>query len=231
MSAGRILIRAAVVLGVAAVAVLIVIKVQHASVTLTGVLLRQGPDPQKQLPVPNANITATEGDRSVEGKSDASGLFRLKLPNGGWREQAVKLTFRHSDYEPTTFTPPLDGELFIVRMKQIPSQTSQTATVATPEIVIKDVRVRYAEKSLSTVDVGSTAKTFTVPNIGNVPCGGKPPCSPDGRWKAAIGAITIDAGEGQQLTNTRVSCIAGPCPFTKVETAATAQPGRTALVR
>ena len=125
--------------------------------------------------------------------------------------------------------PPLDGELFIVRMNPIPSRIGTGA--ARREIVIKDVRVRYAEKSLSTIDVGSTAKTFTVPNIANVPCGGKPPCSPDGRWKAAIGAITIDAGEGQQLTNTRVSCIAGPCPFTKVETGATAQPGRTALVR
>jgi hypothetical protein len=228
MDAGRIVIRAAVALSVAAVAALIVVKVRHASVTLTGVLLRQDPDPKKQLPIPNAKVIATEGDRAVEGKSEASGLFRLKLPNGGWREQPVELTFRHPDYESTTFAPRLDGELFIVRMKPIPSQTG---TGAAPEIPIKDVRVRYAEKTLSTVDVGSTAKTFTVPNIGNVACGGKAPCSPDGRWKAAVGAITIDAGEGQQLTNTRVSCIAGPCPFTKVETGAVVEPGRTAVVR
>ena len=58
----------------------------------------------------------------------------------------------------------------------------------------------------------------------------KPPCSPDGKWKASMGSITMDAGEGQQFDNARVSCIAGPCPFTRIETGAIPRPGRKITV-
>jgi hypothetical protein len=100
-----------------------------------------------------------------------------------------------------------------------------------PPMLIKDARVRYSEKTLSTVNVGSVARTFTVANTGGVPCGSKPPCSPDGKWKATQSGITLDAGEGQQFENARVSCIAGPCPFTRIDTGAAPQPGRTIAVR
>jgi hypothetical protein len=50
-----------------------------------------------------------------------------------------------------------------------------------------------------------------------VPCKGQNPCSPDGLWKAAIGSASLDAGPGNEFRNARVSCIAGPCPFTKIE--------------
>jgi hypothetical protein len=101
---------------------------------------------------------------------------------------------------------------------------------AVHEITVKDVRIRYAEKTSNSVNVGSTAKTFAVPNTGNVPCANHPPCSPDGKWKAAIGGVTIDAGAGQQFDNARVSCIAGPCPFTRIENGAAPRPGRTIAV-
>jgi hypothetical protein len=65
--------------------------------------------------------------------------------------------------------------------------------------------------------VGSAVKTFEVANTGNVPCKKRPPCSPDGKWKAAIGSASLDAGEGNEFRNARTSCIAGPCPFTKIE--------------
>ena len=120
------------------------------------------------------------------------------------------------------------GDLYVVRMKPVPAQAA--APPGVHEITVKDVRVRYSEKTSNTVNVGSTAKTFTVPNTGNVPCAGHAPCSPDGKWKAAVGGVTIDAGQGQQFQNARVSCIAGPCPFTKIETGAIPTPGRTITV-
>ena len=123
----------------------------------------------------------------------------------------------------------MNGELYIARMTPIPVQAA--GPLAVKEIRIKDVRVRYAEQTSSTVNVGSAAKTFAVPNIGNVPCGNKPPCSPDGKWKASMGSITMDAGAGEQFNNARVSCIAGPCPFTNIETGAIPRPGRTITVR
>jgi hypothetical protein len=65
--------------------------------------------------------------------------------------------------------------------------------------------------------VGSAVKTFEIENKGDVPCQRQPPCSPDGKWKAAIGTTTVDAGVGNQFRNIRASCIAGPCPFTRIE--------------
>jgi len=67
------------------------------------------------------------------------------------------------------------------------------------------------------LNVGSAVKTFEVQNKGNIPCRNQHPCSPDGRWKAALGAATLDAGVGNQFRAPRASCIAGPCPFTRIE--------------
>ncbi len=78
------------------------------------------------------------------------------------------------------------------------------------------------------VNVGSAVKTFEAVNAGNQPCKGHKPCSPDGKWKAAIGSAVIDAGNGNEFHNARVSCIAGPCPFTRIEDDVTrAPPSRT----
>ena len=48
-------------------------------------------------------------------------------------------------------------------------------------------------------------------------CKGQHPCSPDGKWKAALGSGSLDAGPGNVFRDARVSCIAGPCPFTRIE--------------
>ena len=52
-----------------------------------------------------------------------------------------------------------------------------------------------------------------------VPTGtnGGPSCSPDGKWKASVGSVSLDAGADNEFRNARLSCIAGPCPFTQVE--------------
>jgi hypothetical protein len=231
MSGRRVAILAAIAVIAGVVAAVIVVRVRKRSVTITGVVLRQDPDPRKQLPIPEVKITATEGERSVQGESDTAGLFRLQLPNGGWREQPVSLAFRNPGYQPVEITPPLKGELYVVRMTPIPAQAAIPGGAQIAIIAIKDVRVRYTEKTSNSVDVGSAAKTFTVPNIGNVPCGAKPPCSPDGKWKASTGGVTMDAGAGQQFDQARVSCIAGPCPFTTIESGGIPRPGRTITVR
>jgi hypothetical protein len=223
----RVVIWAAAALMAGVLAAAIVVKVRHRSVTLTGVVLRRDADPRKQLPIPGVKITATEGERSAGAETDAAGLFQLKLANGGWRDQPVSLQFLTAGYQTIEIAPKMNGELYIVRMKPV---APQAAVPGAAEIAIKDVRVRYSEKTSSSVDVGSAAKTFTVPNTGNVPCQGRAPCSPDGKWKASVGGITMDAGEGQEFNNARVSCIAGPCPFTEIETGAIPRPGRTITV-
>jgi hypothetical protein len=60
-------------------------------------------------------------------------------------------------------------------------------------------------------------RTFDIVNAGNMLCNKRPPCSPDGKWKATSTTLPLDAGEGNEFRNPRISCIAGPCPFTKVQ--------------
>jgi hypothetical protein len=95
-----------------------------------------------------------------------------------------------------------------------------------PGIPISDVRLRYTESERTSSDTGSALKTFEVANTGNVPCNGRPPCSPNGKWKAAIGGASLDAGEGNEFHEARVSCVAGPCPFTRIEHDGYSQGGR-----
>ena len=72
-------------------------------------------------------------------------------------------------------------------------------------------------KATTTINVGSTAKILEVVNSLYVPCDARRPCSPDGKWKAAIGSLSLDAGESQQLRECKSSSPHGPRPFTKVE--------------
>ncbi|HEX5229521.1 MAG TPA: carboxypeptidase regulatory-like domain-containing protein [Bryobacteraceae bacterium] len=216
-----------------AIAVTLIIKLRPHSLTLTGVVIAQDADPRKQVPIGDVKITASDGVQSAATQSDASGLFRVKLTNSGWRDRTVTLTFQHSDYRMTEITPSAkqetDRELYVVRL---PPNVPLAVTPANfHQTTIKDVRVRYAEKTSNNVNVGSTAKTFTVDNIANVPCHDRPPCSPDGHWKASQGGVTIDAGAGQEFDNARVSCIAGPCPFTRIVSGTAPHPGRTATVQ
>src|SRR5579875_3286859 len=39
----------------------------------------------------------------------------------------------------------------------------------------------------------------------------------DGKWKAAQRSVSFDAGQKSAFREVRLSCIAGPCPFTKIQ--------------
>ena len=96
--------------------------------------------------------------------------------------------------------------------------------------VISNMRVRYTVNSQRDENVGSAVTTFQVINRGNVLCDHQSPCSPDGFWKAATESVKLDAGTGNQFRDTRVSCIAGPCPFTRIEPTVYAEAGRIMTV-
>jgi len=224
----RRVLTAAIALALIAIAIVVVVRLRHPTVALTGVVLRQDADPRKQLPIPDAEVTASNGIQTAQGKSDASGLFLLKLPNEIWRERPVSLVFRHPGYEPLEMTVSMAGNLYVARMTPLPSLMPATGM---HEEMVKDVRVRYSEKTANTVNVGSIARTFTAPNTGDIACANQPPCSPDGRWKASDAGVNIDAGAGQMFENARVSCIAGPCAFTKIESGAAPPSGPNIQVR
>jgi hypothetical protein len=192
--------------------------------SLVGAVLTSDKDPRKQLPVPDVEITAEAEGTAVQAKSDSSGFFRLNWPSKVWRDEQVTLRFRHPDYQLLLeITGPLTDQLYIARMM---SSSVRNVELDRPEVTLADIRVRYSVKATTTINIGSTAKTLEVFNTGNVPCEVPSSCSPDGKWKAAIGTLSLDAGEGQEFQNVRVSCIAGPCPFTKIESDAFSSGGR-----
>jgi len=202
-------------LGVLALVLKLELPLIKGERSISGAVLVASADPRKQLPVPDAEISARAGGRMAYARSDASGFFRLNWRAGVWPGETLTIEFRRPGYQPLEITQRVGNQLYIARMTPAPSVRPESQAA---EISVADVRVRYSVKATTTVEIGSTAKTFEVFNTANVPCKG-PPCSPDGKWQAATGSISLNAGDGHAFQDVRVSCIAGPCPFTKVETA------------
>lgn len=183
--------------------------------SLQGAVLERNSDPRKESPIADAEVTASIGSTSGSARTDSSGYFTIPLRRWIRRGQSIRLVFRHPGYETLDLNEAVGDKLYVVHMALVPSRVQPNTK--RPITRIANVKIRYSMKTTASVNVGSAVKTFEVVNIGNVPCIGRRPCSPDGKWKAAIGSITLDAGEGNEFRNARLSCIAGPCPFTKVE--------------
>jgi hypothetical protein len=206
-----------VVAGVVLLAVLGFLYYRHLRqpLTITGAIVVQDADFRKQLPIAGVEVRLLSGLTKGPVKSDPSGFFSLRLFKKVRRGQPITLQFRHPNYQPLDLNEIAGDKLYIVHM--VPLARNTPNTPARPAIVIANVRARYSTKTQSSVNVGSAVKTFEVENVGNVPCGRHPLCSPDGKWKAAEGSVALDAGPGNEFHNTRLSCIAGPCPFTAVD--------------
>ncbi len=219
-----IAISASVFVLVAALWIALSIVRKHRRVTIVGAVLRQDVDPNKQSPITGVKITAITGATQSNATSDQLGQFTLILPKGFRRRQAITLEFQHGDYQPLKLEDFIGDKLYIARL--VPVNKSVRDDGRPPQQTIANVRVRYLVKTTTTADIGSAVKTFEVINKGNIPCRGGAPCSPDGKWRANIAATQLDAGEGNEFRNIRVSCIAGPCPFTKIEREVVTDDGR-----
>jgi hypothetical protein len=205
---------AAVAVAAAVVAGIVWSRIPRAQpVTLKGVVIRQETDPNKEQPIAEAQIIASGGMATGTTQSDAAGYFSVTLRPGVTPGEPITLSFAHGGYRPLILENVHPGGLIVARMLPL-SRAPHPPPVPT-KAVIANVAVRYSQKTTSALNVGSAVRTFQVVNTGNVPCHGHQPCSPDGEWKAAVGSISLDAGEGNQFRNPRVSCIAGPCPFTR----------------
>jgi hypothetical protein len=215
-----------VVAAVIAGTVIIVHEVSRRGLvhTLTGVVLAENTDPAKQIGIPHVYVTAVGRTGEASAESDDSGFFRIALPEGLWLGESVQLSLQHPGYQPVELKERIFNQLWVARLAPVPPKTEVAAKG--PGVILSDLRVRYLTKGATITAVGSMVRTFQVVNQGNVPCQGHSPCSPDGRWRAAIDGLKVDAGEGQEYRNARVSCIAGPCPFARIETDNFSQGGR-----
>jgi hypothetical protein len=202
--------------------VFLVLRLRHQSITIQGAVVIGDTDPRKELPVADVEVMAAKGAADAPTRSDASGLFSLKLRKWVRKGQPLTLRFHHAGYEPLELTEVAGDKLYVARLVPIEKKADHG-----PKTVIGNVRVRYSVKATRTLNVGSAVKTFEVKNTANVPCRNQAPCSPDGKWKAAIGSVSLDAGLGNEFRNVRVSCFAGPCPFTKIESEDFSKPSQT----
>ena len=217
MTSGRkIVIWALAIAGLAGALAAVLVAIHKAQpITIKGAVLSQDPDPQKQLPIADVEITGTDGSTVRSAESDSSGFFSLTLRRGLRRRQPLTLHFRHPGYQPLDLNEFVSDQIYLARMVPISHETHVQSDHT--DVAVSNIRVRYSVKTTTEADVGSAVKTFQVANVGDVPCKGRHPCSPDGKWKAALSSSSLDAGDGNEFRNARVSCIAGPCPFSRVE--------------
>jgi hypothetical protein len=206
-----ILLGATAALGIL-MAVLIVIHRQKP-IVIKGAIIREDADPRKELPIADVDITEANGLASGA-KSDSSGFFSLALRPLLRRGRPITLQFRHPDYQALTLNEFIGDKIYIVRLVPISRKTRSDSDHT--EFVMGNVTVRYSIKTTTAANIGSAVKTFQAVNTANVACKRQTPCSPDGKWKAAIGSASLDAGPGNEFRNARASCIAGPCPFTRI---------------
>jgi len=197
--------------------------------SLVGAIVQKSDDPNKQTPVTGAEVSLAGPGPSATATSNIAGYFKLTLPPGIRQGQPVTLVFRQNRYEPLELRTTVQNKLYVVQLTPLRTE-GEPPPPTHPDVSVRNILVRYSIETRAEVNVGTAVKTFQVVNTGDVPCNGHPPCSPDNHWKAAVGGASLDAGQGNVFQNARVSCIAGPCPFTRIETDEFSQGGRVISV-
>ena len=200
------------------------------ALSIQGAVIRRDQDTRKELPVGDVVVTASDGLVSTSTQSDASGYFNLEFRANVWPAKILNLSFRSPGYEPLDLTLPIGlrlatKKLYVAALTPVQAEDE---TVSNKKLAaVSNVRIRYTVNAQGEENVGSVARTFQVVNKGDIPCNRQAPCSPDGLWKAATGSITLDAGPDNEFRDVRASCIAGPCPFTRLDSSGFDRGGRT----
>src|SRR6202041_1818094 len=188
---------------------------ERLSVPIEGAVIQRDADTNKQLPIADVVITATDGIRSAATRSDASGYFKLVLHKRVLSDPPITVTFQHPRYQPleiTVQTGRLEtpNQLYVAAMVPlVPAPPKAPARPSRPAVLVSNIRVRYTINTRTQTNVGTAVRTFQVVNKGNVPCDHQSPCSPDGKWKAATSTLTLDAGADNSFGNITASCVAG----------------------
>jgi hypothetical protein len=211
-----------IIIGVAAVVVVaLLLRARRLLplVSIEGAVVESNADARKERPIADVEISASAGGEGVTTRSEADGHFKLALREiAALSGKPIVLTLRHPGYEPLDLDVRAGGlhfrnELTLAKMVALSSKATPSSH---PPLVVSNTRVRYSINTGSQSNIGSAVKTFQVVNKGNVPCDSQTPCSPDGKWKAASASASLYAGAGNVFNNVRASCIAGPCPFTRI---------------
>jgi hypothetical protein len=202
----------AIVLAAAAAAAAAVLR-RPRTVTLQGAVILSHAEAMEESPIADVFVSAADDLAPGAATSDFSGYFKLPLRPGVSPGELVTLQFRHPGYRPLDVQVAAGDALVVTRLSPA---NEDVEPAPEPKSLLSHLIVRYSAEATVATNVGSAARTFEVVNTGNVPCERGSRCSPDGRWTATVGGVSIDAGLGNEFRNTRLSCIAGPCPFTRI---------------
>lgn len=191
------------------------------ALVVQGVLLRQDQDVRRQQPIGQAALTLQSGRTTVTVQTDSQGYFRIPLRKVVLPGAKLNFQFTHQNYAPLTKQVSVGlrsarNQLYVFHMHELPIPVSDAGSEA-HVTKLANLRIRYVENATSESNIGSIIRTFEAANQGNVPCRDHAPCSPDGVWKASVSKENLDAGVGNEFRRVRVSCIAGPCPFTRID--------------
>jgi len=208
-------------------------RVRARSITIYGAVIRRDEDTRKELPIEGVLVTISNGTTSAETHSDASGAFTLVFPQIVWPGRTVDLSFRRAGYEPLDLKLQsgirlTTRQLYVAALTPLPEPPP--ANPRAKLSVVSNIRVRYTTNFQNEINIGTEVRNFQVVNKRDVPCAHRPPCSPDGNWKASRETFSLDAGPGNEYREIRVSCIAGPCPFTHLDSSGYADGGRNITV-
>src|SRR5579884_4222953 len=133
-------------------------------VVLTGVVLVEDKEPQKQAPIGFAQVDAILGQKRFTTRGDATGLFRLTLPRSFRSGLPILLHVESAGYRARNFVVHNPDQIQVLHLAS--AHPSPVRTVAQPVPVSTTVRVRYTEQSSVTTILGSLVKTFEVVNKG-----------------------------------------------------------------
>jgi hypothetical protein len=219
-----------------AAVIILLLRLPHwrpRTITIQGAVVRRDSDTWKELPLAGAEVTASDGSSQITSYSDASGYFKLALNAGVWPQHPVTLNVEDSGYQPLQLALQLGlratpRKLLVAELKPVP--LSPISDSAHPAAVVSNIHIRYTANVQSDTNVGSAVKAFQVVNQGDVPCDHQSLCSPNGSWKASTNSVTLDAGPGNVFRDARASCIAGPCPFTRIDSSGFLNGGRIITV-
>lgn len=220
----------------AAAAIVLVVHVRHwrpRAITVQGAVIRRDADARKEVPISGATVTLSDGASEATTTSTDSGYFKVTAHEQVWPRETLHLDFSAPGYHPLDmqFELGLRAHLKQLVIAEMEPVTAPAVTVSHhPSVRVSNVLIRYTVNYAAETNIGAVVKTFQVDNRGNVPCKDGPLCSPDGNWRASRGSVALDAGAGNILRNVRVSCIAGPCPFTRVDSSGLNHVGQTASV-
>ena len=175
-----------------------------SSITIQGVVMRDDADPLKRAPIQGVQVTDQNGLATQPVTTDESGMFNLQLTPQAKTGDRICLQFVRSDYQLKTMNNAIGDVLYNAYL------WPATYTAGLRKESAPLIAVAYSP-------VNTLNATFQIANQGNVRCNNRQPCSPDGKWKASIVSKSLDAGQGNVFINAHAACIAGPCPFTKIE--------------